>query len=117
MALSSLPIWATPNPPQLFRAYSILPVAAGSKKRISDDKVIIDSIVGDVSGKDVIILDDEIANGGTIVEILQHIRARGVGRIFVACTHGLFTGKAIERLRQQTDVEEIVTDKYGTYAP
>jgi ribose-phosphate pyrophosphokinase len=86
-----------------------LPVAAGSKKRISDDKVIIDSIVGDVTGKDVIIIDDEIANGGTIVEILQHIRSRGVGRIFVACTHGLFTGKAIERLRQQTDVEEIVT--------
>jgi ribose-phosphate pyrophosphokinase len=86
-----------------------LPVAAGSKKRISDDKVIIDSIVGDVTGKDVIIIDDEIANGGTIVEILQHIRSRGVGRIFVACTHGLFTGKAIERLRQQTDIEEIVT--------
>ncbi len=86
-----------------------LPVAAGSKKRISDDKVIIDSIVGDVSGKDVIIIDDEIANGGTIVEILQHIRSRGIGRIFVACTHGLFTGKAIERLKQQTDIEEIVT--------
>jgi ribose-phosphate pyrophosphokinase len=86
-----------------------LPVAAGSKKRISDDKVVIDSIVGDVTGKDVIIIDDEIANGGTIVEILQHIRTRGVGRIFVACTHGLFTGKAIERLRQQTDIEEIVT--------
>jgi ribose-phosphate pyrophosphokinase len=86
-----------------------LPVAAGSKKRISDDKVIIDSIVGDVSGKDVIILDDEIANGGTVVEILQHIRTHGIGRIFVACTHGLFTGKAIERLQQQTDIEEIVT--------
>ena len=42
-------------------------------------------------------------------EILQHIRSRGIGRIFVACTHGLFTGKAIERLKQQTDIEEIVT--------
>ncbi|GCE18856.1 ribose-phosphate diphosphokinase [Dictyobacter kobayashii] len=86
-----------------------MPVAAGSKKRISDDKVIIDSIVGDVSGKDIIIIDDEIANGGTIVEILQHVRKRGVGRIFVACTHGLFTGKAIERLKSQPDIEEIVT--------
>ncbi|GLV58196.1 ribose-phosphate pyrophosphokinase [Dictyobacter sp. S3.2.2.5] len=86
-----------------------MPVAAGSKKRISDDKVVIDSIVGDVSGKDVIIIDDEIANGGTIVEILQHVRERGVGRIFVACTHGLFTGKAIERLKSQPDIEEIVT--------
>lgn len=85
-----------------------MPVAAGNKKRLGDDKVIIDSIVGDVTGKDVIILDDEIANGGTIVEILQHVRKRGVGKIFVACTHGLFTGKAIERLREQTDIVEIV---------
>ncbi|GER87908.1 putative ribose-phosphate pyrophosphokinase [Dictyobacter vulcani] len=86
-----------------------LPVAAGSKKRLSDDKVVIDSIVGDVSNRDVIIIDDEIANGGTIMEILQHVRSRGVGRIFVACTHGLFTGKAIERLKSQPDIEEIVT--------
>ncbi|GCE26586.1 putative ribose-phosphate pyrophosphokinase [Dictyobacter alpinus] len=86
-----------------------LPVAAGSKKRVSDDKVIIDSIVGDVSNKDVIIIDDEIANGGTIVEILQHVRQRNVGRIFIACTHGLFTGKAIDRLKSQPDIEEIVT--------
>lgn len=86
-----------------------LPVAAGSKRRISDDKVIIENIVGDVSGKDVIVIDDEIANGGTIIEILQHLRKRDIGRIFIACTHGLFSGKAIERLRAQSDIEEIVT--------
>jgi ribose-phosphate pyrophosphokinase len=57
----------------------------------------------------VIVLDDEIANGGTIVEVLQRLRERRVKRIVVACTHGLFTGKAIERLRAQTDIEEIVT--------
>ncbi|HEV2579990.1 MAG TPA: ribose-phosphate diphosphokinase, partial [Ktedonobacteraceae bacterium] len=39
-----------------------VPVAAGSKQRLSDDQVVIDTIVGDVEGKDVIILDDEIAN-------------------------------------------------------
>src|SRR5919199_5400082 len=55
-----------------------LPVAAGSKQRLGDDKVIIDTIVGDVAGKDVIVLDDEIANGGTIVEILHRLRERRV---------------------------------------
>lgn len=45
-----------------------LPVAAGSKKRESDDKVVIDSIVGDVRGKRAIVLDDEIATGGSIIE-------------------------------------------------
>ncbi|BCL82010.1 ribose-phosphate pyrophosphokinase [Ktedonobacteria bacterium brp13] len=86
-----------------------MPVAAGSKKRISDDKVIIENIVGEVNGKDIIVLDDEIANGGTIIEILEHLSKHNVGRVFVACTHGLFTGKAIEHLRYHTEVEQIVT--------
>src|SRR4029450_11677225 len=86
-----------------------VPVAAGSKKRLSDDKVGIDTIVGPVDGKHVIVIDDEIANGGTIVEVLQKLRERKVKRIVVACTHGLFTGPAIERLRAQADIDEIVT--------
>ena len=86
-----------------------LPVAAGSKQRLSDDKVVIDAIVGDVDGKHAIVIDDEIANGGTIVEVLRMLRERRVGSIAVACTHGLFTGKAIERLRAQPDIDEIVT--------
>jgi ribose-phosphate pyrophosphokinase len=86
-----------------------LPMAAGSKKRLSDDQVVIDTLVGDVGGKDVIVLDDEIANGGTIVEVLSRLRERRVKRIAVACTHGLFTGKAIARLGAQPDIAEIVT--------
>jgi ribose-phosphate pyrophosphokinase len=86
-----------------------LPVAAGSKQRLSDDKVVIDAIVGDVGGKRAIVMDDEIANGGTIVEVLQKLRERNVRRFIVACTHGLFTGKAIDRLRAQSDIDEIVT--------
>lgn len=86
-----------------------LPVAAGSKRRLSDDQVVIDAVVGDVDGKNVIVLDDEIANGGTIIEVLEKLRQRKVKRIAVACTHGLFTGQAISRLRAQADVDEIVT--------
>ena len=86
-----------------------LPVAAGSKKRVSDDRVVIEALVGDVDGKNVIILDDEIANGGTIVELLEKLRERRAQRIAVACTHGLFTGKAIARLGSQADIAEIVT--------
>jgi len=86
-----------------------LPVAAGSKKRVSDDRVVIDTLVGDVEGKNVIVLDDEIANGGTILEVLARLRERRVKRISVACTHGLFTGRAIARLGAQRDIAEIVT--------
>jgi len=86
-----------------------LPVAAGSKQRISDDKVVVDAIVGDVEGKNVIIIDDEIANGSTIIEILKRLREFHTGRVTVVCTHGLFTGNAIQRLREQRDIVEIVT--------
>jgi len=86
-----------------------LPVAAGSKRRLSDDRVVIDALVGDVDGRNVIVLDDEIANGGTIVEVLGKLRERKVKDIAVACTHGLFTGKAIERLQAQPGISEIVT--------
>jgi ribose-phosphate pyrophosphokinase len=86
-----------------------VPVAAGSKRRISDDRVVIDTIVGEVGGKDIIVMDDEIANGGTIVELLHRLRERRVGRITICCTHGLFTGQAIARLGSQPDIAEIVT--------
>jgi len=86
-----------------------LPVAAGNKQRMTDDKVVIDSIVGDVDGKNAIILDDEIATGGSVVELLDRLRERNVGRMSLACTHGLFTGAALERLAAQPELEEIVT--------
>ncbi len=86
-----------------------LPVAAGSKQRLADDRVVIDRIVGDVQGRDVIVLDDEIATGGSIIELLRKLREAGAREVSVACTHGLFTGPAIERFKNETGITEIVT--------
>ncbi len=84
-------------------------VAAGSKQRLGDDHVVIDTIVGDVAGKDVIVLDDEIATAGSIIELVDAVKKYQVGSISVACTHGLFTGPAVERLNARDDIDEIVT--------
>ena len=54
--------------------------------------VVIDSIVGDVAGKRAIILDDEIATGGSIVELLERLEELGCTQAAVACTHGLRRG-------------------------
>jgi ribose-phosphate pyrophosphokinase len=86
-----------------------LPVAAGSKQRISDDCVVVESIVGDVSGRRAIILDDEIATGGSMLELMDRLRDAGAIDAAVVCTHGLFTGKAVERLRDHPFVTEVVT--------
>ncbi|MEV4183163.1 ribose-phosphate pyrophosphokinase [Streptosporangium canum] len=83
-------------------------VAMGAKQRFSDDRVTISSVIGDVAGKDVIVLDDEIARGTTVIELLDRLRERGVNSIRVACTHGLFADGAVDRLGDQLDVEEIV---------
>ncbi len=86
-----------------------LPVAAGSKRRLADDAVVIDAIVGDVAGKRAIVLDDEIATGGSIVELLDRLKDEGCTSAAVACTHGLFVGKAVDRLRQHPMISEVVT--------
>jgi len=86
-----------------------LPVAAGSKQRLGDDRVVIDAIVGDVAGKRAIILDDEIATGGSILELLARLSEQGCREAAVACTHGLFAGRAVERLRDHPMISEVVT--------
>ena len=61
-----------------------LPVAAGSKQRLDDETVVIDAIVGDVAGRRVIVLDDEIANAGSIVEVLDKRGEQGCTEAAVA---------------------------------
>ena len=85
-----------------------LPVAAGAKERISDTEVTITAIIGDVAGRDVIVLDDEIARGTTVFELLDRLREQEVSSIAVACTHGLFTDNALDKLASNSDVTEVV---------
>jgi ribose-phosphate pyrophosphokinase len=86
-----------------------LSVAIGAKQRFADDVVKISAVIGEVAGRDIIIVDDEIAGGSTVLELLDRLREIGVGRVRVACTHGLFGRHALERLDAQSDIEEIVT--------
>jgi len=85
-----------------------LPVAAGAKERHSDQRVTISSIIGDVTGRDVIVLDDEIARGTTIIELLDRLRERDVRSVRIACTHGVFADDALKRIGAQSLVREIV---------
>jgi len=85
-----------------------VPVAAGAKQRFSDDRVVISTVIGEVAGRDVIVLDDEIAKGSTVFELLERLREQKVRSVRVACTHGLFSSKALERLSAEEDIAEIV---------
>jgi len=85
-----------------------LPVAAGVKERHSDTRVTISSIIGDVAGQDVIVLDDEIARGTTIIELLARLREQRARSVRIACTHGLFSDGALKRITAQPEVIEVV---------
>src|SRR4029077_13326427 len=64
--------------------------------------------IGDVRDRDVIVLDDEIVNGGSIIELLRHLRDHRGRSVRIACTHGIFSGSATERLAAEPDILEIV---------
>lgn len=84
-------------------------VAVGSKRRQADDTVIVDAIVGEVAGRDAIVIDDEIATAGSMVTLIEKIHESGGRSISVVCTHGLFTDRAPERLNALDCIKEIVT--------
>jgi ribose-phosphate pyrophosphokinase len=84
-----------------------VPVAAAAKQRISDSEVTISAIIGEVAGRDVIILDDEIARGTSVFELLNSLREYEPRSVAVACTHGVFADGALDKLTA-ADVTEVV---------
>ena len=92
-------------------------VAAGAKQRFADDRVEISSVIGEITGRDVIVLDDEIAKGSTVIELLDKLRELKPRSIRVACTHGLFSSGALERIGSQPDVLEVVCTNTVPIAP
>jgi ribose-phosphate pyrophosphokinase len=87
-----------------------LSVAAGAKERMSDTEVHIVAIIGDVAGRDVIVLDDEISRGTTVFELLDRLHEAGARSVAVACTHGLFADNALEKLAASGVTEIVCTN-------
>jgi ribose-phosphate pyrophosphokinase len=87
-----------------------LPVAAGNKVRISDSEVQISGLVGStVRGhKRALVYDDEIATGGSILELSRVLVGEGVEDILVMCTHGVFTRGGLDRLAALPQISEII---------
>ena len=84
-----------------------LPIAVIDKERVSDTEVKIKAMIGDVRGKDVIIFDDEISRGTSLIATVDAIKDREVKSIRAAYTHGLFCGPAIQFI-ENSPVEEVV---------
>ena len=71
-------------------------------------KVQIHSSKVDVRGKDLIVVDDIISTGGSVVRATQFLKRQKCKRVFVACTHGLFIGDAIRKMKK-AGVSQIIS--------
>ena len=74
-----------------------------TKTRLSGSEVIIQPSRLDVRGKTVLIVDDIISTGGTIVAATNELKRIGAKKVFAVCTHGLFIGGALDKLRTVCD--------------
>ena len=87
------------------------PIAIAEKRRLENqDKVEAVDIIGDVSGKNVLIVDDEISTGGTLVATAQAITRHGAEEIYCSITHPVLSGKAPQLLEDSPISEFVVTD-------
>jgi ribose-phosphate pyrophosphokinase len=87
-----------------------LPVASGSKTRISDTEVRVTGLGGGVAGsRRAIIYDDEISSGASAQAMTKVLIEHGIEEVTVVCTHGVLVGGALERLTALPQVTGIVT--------
>ena len=81
------------------------------KRRDRDNVVKAMNLVGDVEGKDVIIIDDMIDTAGTLVEGVKAIKEHGANKIYACATHPVFSDPALERIMNCKELDGvIVTD-------
>jgi ribose-phosphate pyrophosphokinase len=81
------------------------------KRRTGPNVAKAMNVIGDVKGKNVVIIDDMIDTAGTLVEGVQALKKNGALKIYACSTHGVFSGPAIQRIQECADLEEvIVTD-------
>ena len=71
-------------------------IAVVDKRRVSAEHVESNALIGEVKGKDVLLVDDMCTTGGTLKTAAEVCKKAGAKRIFAAVTHGLFVGPAFE---------------------
>ena len=94
-----------------YSKYFDCPMALIDKQRATNnDTVVATNIIGDVKGKTALIFDDEISTAGTLVEAASIVYKHGAKEIYAGATHGIFAGKAIEKIQNSAITEVVVTN-------
>jgi ribose-phosphate pyrophosphokinase len=86
------------------------PIAIIAKRRPEPNKVEIMEIIGDVTNKACIMVDDMIDTGGSVVSGARALKQRGARRILACCTHGVLSAAALQNIEDSPIEELVITD-------
>ena len=86
------------------------PIAIIDKRRPKPNVAEVMGIIGNVEGKNCILVDDMIDTAGTITAGVDMLKQKGAKDVYIACTHGVLSGPAIERLSTCAAKEVVITN-------
>jgi len=86
------------------------PLAIIDKRRPKHNSAEIVNIIGDIAGRNILMIDDIVDTAGTLCNAAQVLRERGAQDIYVACTHPLLSGEAVTRIAESPIKKIIVAD-------
>ena len=87
-----------------------VPIAIIDKRRPKANVMEVMNIIGDVAGKNCLMLDDMIDTAGTICQGAQALKDAGANEIYAGCTHAVLSGPAIERLQNSVITKLVMLD-------
>ena len=85
-------------------------LAIVDKRRISPDQAEVMNVLGEVQNAQVVIVDDLIATGGSVIEATEALRKHGAKEVYVAITHGVLSGNALELIDKSSLKQLLITD-------
>jgi ribose-phosphate pyrophosphokinase len=80
------------------------------KRRDGPNVAVFMHLIGDVEGKDVVIIDDMIDTAGTLIQAVDALKREGARRILAAAVHGVLSGPAIKRISESVLEEVVITN-------
>ncbi len=98
---------------KIARAYAKrlhVPLAIADKRRPTPNKSEIMNIIGLVRDKNILIIDDIVDTGGTLIQAAEVAAEEGAKNIYAGCTHPILSGNAVEKLEKSNFTEIVVTD-------
>lgn len=85
-----------------------------NKRRITGSAVETGNLIGEVDGKTVLMFDDMISTGGTVIKAAELVRANGATHVIAAATHGVLAGSAMDNFSGPEVDEIVITDTIPT---